>query len=172
MPRLDTAARWRGASTALLTAALAVGAHALAGGVPSGAGVALAVVLAAAVGALAASTRHALGICGLVAVLAAGQVLGHAVMAAAGHAHSAHVAPTSLMVGAHGAAVVAGAVLIAAGDRLCRALSTMVRALIVRAPRPSHVVDIAAAAANQPMQWMLLLRASVSHRGPPVGALS
>jgi hypothetical protein len=157
---------------ALLTVALSIGAHALAGGAPSGAGVALAVVLAGTVGALASSTPRARGIPGLIALLAAGQLLCHLVLAAAGHAHTGGGAPTPVMVGAHAAAVVVGAVLIAAGDRLCRALSTVVRALTVRGLRQPHVAVVAAKTADQPLQWMLYLRASISHRGPPVGSLS
>jgi hypothetical protein len=165
MRRPDPAARWRGAASALLTVALAVGAHALADGTPPGAGVALAVVLAGTLGAICAGAP-ALGARGLVALLAAGQVLGHLVLAAAGHAHTGH---QPLMFGAHAAAVVVGAVLIAAGDRLCRALSTVVRPLTVGSPLPPQTVVIAAKTTDQPLQWMLLLLASVPHRGPPVG---
>jgi hypothetical protein len=165
MGRPDPAARWRGAASALLTVALAVGAHALAAGTPSGAGVALVVVLAATLGAICA-TAPAPGARGSIALLSAGQVLGHLVLAAAGHGHTGH---QPFMFGAHAAAVVGGAVLIAAGDRLCRALSTVVRPLTVSTPRPPQTVVIAAKTADQPPQWMLLLLASVPHRGPPVG---
>jgi hypothetical protein len=171
--RPDPSARWRGASAALLTVALSVGAHALADGPPSGAGVALAALLAGTLGALSASTQRARGAPGLIALLAAGQILGHLVLAAAGHPHGAGAGePTPLMVGAHAAAVAAGAVLIAAGDRLCQALSTAVRSLTAPSSWPPEPVVIETTTSDQPLQSMLLLVASVSHRGPPVGVLS
>jgi hypothetical protein len=170
MRRPDPTAQWRGASAALLTVALSVGAHAFAGGPPSGAGIALVVVLAGALGAVAASAQRTRGAPGLIALLAAGQVLGHLVFAAAGHPHGgAEATPTPLMVGAHAAAVAAGAVLIAAGDRLCRALSTTVRALTAPSSCPPEPVLIETSS-DQPLQSLLLVVASVSHRGPPVGA--
>jgi hypothetical protein len=171
MRRPDPAARWRGTSAALLTVALSVGAHGFAAGPPSGAGIALAVVLAGALGAGAASTKRTLGVAGLIALLAAGQVMGHLVLAATGHPHGgAGTLPTPLMAGAHAAAVAAGAVLIAAGERLCRALSTAVRALRAPSSWPPEPVLIATTS-DQPLQSLLPLVASVSHRGPPVGAL-
>jgi hypothetical protein len=169
MRRPDPAARWRGAAAALLTVTLSVGAHALAGGPASGAGVALTAVLACALGGFAAGSRHR-GTPGLIALLAAGQVLAHLVLAAAGHSHGAAGRSAPLMVGAHAAAVAAGAVLIAAADRLCRALSTAVRALTTRSSWPPEPALIETTS-DQPLQSMLLVVASVSHRGPPVGAL-
>ncbi|MCW2651269.1 MAG: hypothetical protein JWR32_2245 [Mycobacterium sp.] len=90
----DPAARWRGAAAALLTAALAVGAHGVAdGGPPSGAGVALLVVLAGTVGAVAATSRRESGRGALLAMLASGQLIGHLVLALAGHHHTAVAGP-------------------------------------------------------------------------------
>jgi hypothetical protein len=172
MRRPDPSARWRAASAALLTVALAVGAHALADGPPSGAGVVLAALLAGTLGALSASTQRARGAPGLIALLAVGQILGHLVLAAS-HSHGAVAGePTPLMVGAHAAAVAVGALLIAAGDRLCRALSTAVRALTAPSSWPPEAVVVETTTSDQPLQSMLLLAASVSHRGPPVGVLS
>jgi hypothetical protein len=62
-----------------------------------------------------------------------------------------------------------GALLIAASDRLCRAVSRAVRASarILAAPvaaAPALVIG----QADQPLRSRLLLEASVSHRGPPV----
>ncbi len=173
MPGLDAAARWRGASAALLTAALAVGAHAAAdGAAPPGAGVALMIVLAATVGAFTASTPRARSGPGLFAVLSAGQLVGHVVLAVAGpHTHDAHRPPSPAMVAAHAAAVVVGAVLIAAGSRLCRALSTVTRVPAVPPSPPRRPAGVAGKTSDQPLQWMLLLAASVSHRGPPVVVL-
>src|SRR5271165_1852434 len=189
----DPAARWRGAATALMTSALAVGAHGVADGdPPSGAGVALLAVLAVTIGAVAAMGGRSVAATGrrsaaatggttvaaksgrapgrtiLLAILASGQIIGHLVLAAAGHHHGADQgAPAAPMIAAHAVAVVAGALLIAGADRLFRALSTAVRGVAglyhpLAAAATSPVV-----AGDQPHQAMLLLAASVSHRGPP-----
>src|SRR5271166_1037238 len=181
----DPAARWRGAATALMTSALAVGAHGVADGdPPSGAGVALLAVLAVTIGAVAATGGRSAAATGgttvaaksgrapgrtiLLAILASGQIIGHLVLAAAGHHHgAAWGAPAAPMIAAHAVAVVAGALLIAGADRLFRALSTAVRGVAglhhpLAAAATSPVV-----AGDQPHQAMLLLAASVSHRGPP-----
>jgi hypothetical protein len=169
-PPPDPAARWRGASAASLTAALAVAAHGVAdGGPPPGAGVALLAVLAGTVGAAAATSRRAPGGATLFAILGSGQAVGHLVLAAAAHHHAcASGPPAGPMIAAHALAVLAGAGLIAAADRLIRALSTAVRG--VEGTR--HPLAVAASSAvvvgDQPAQSMLLLAASVSHRGPPV----
>jgi hypothetical protein len=68
-------------------------------------------------------------------------------------------------------AVAVGAVLIAACDRLCRAVSRAVRAAVRIAAEPVDVTPVAAVGqADHPMHWRLLLAASVSHRGPPVSS--
>lgn len=172
MPGSDSGARWRGAWTALLTTALAVGAHSVADGPPSGPGVALVVVVAGTLGAVSASTRQWRGAPALIAVLTAGQFLGHLVLAASGHAHTAGGAPTPVMVGAHAGAVVCGAVLIAVGDRLYRALSNTVRTLTASPSLSAEPCVIEGPTSDQPLQSMLRLAASLSRRGPPVGVLS
>lgn len=109
----------------MLTAALALAAHGTANGAaPSGGGATLLVVLAATLGGLATSCKRADGLAGITALLGVGQVLGHLVMAAAGHTHAA---PGPAMAGAHAAAVLVGAVLIASAERLGRALSQTLR---------------------------------------------
>jgi hypothetical protein len=68
-------------------------------------------------------------------------------------------------------AVLAAAVLLAAADRLCRALSTAARGFV--AAGPEQLASAAAApaiGADQPLRSALLLAASVPHRGPPVRA--
>jgi hypothetical protein len=70
---------------------------------------------------------------------------------------------------AHLAAVVIGALLIAAGEHLCAAVSRAVR---VAKPLPVQLIgapiDFVRNSADQPMRSSLLLAASMSHRGPPV----
>lgn len=162
--------RMRGVATGLLTAALAVAAHGVGGGgLPRGAATALLAVLAATVGALAATVPGAGRSPGLFGLIAVGQLLGHLMLSAAGHHHSESSAPPAVaMLVAHLLAIVVGAALIAAGDRLWRALSRAVRAAVrvvcPVAARPAPAVH----RADQPLRSTLLLAASVSHRGPPV----
>jgi hypothetical protein len=167
----NAAARLRGAAAGLLTAALAVAAHGGAGGgVPTGTAVVLLAVLATTVGGLAATSARTADVRALLALLAASQMVGHVMLSVDGHSHGAPASPGPAMLGAHAAAVAAGAALIAAGDRLCRAVSRAVE-VTVRAivpPVPGRPV-LATAGADQPMRSALLLAASVSHRGPPVG---
>ncbi|MBV9089021.1 MAG: hypothetical protein JO044_03795 [Mycobacteriaceae bacterium] len=170
MPRpTDPAARWRGAAAALLTGALAVGAHGVAGGAPEGAGVALLGVLAGTVGAVTATSRRPPGRVTLLAILALGQVIGHLVLTAGCQHHATPSGlPTAPMIAAHGLAVMAGAALIAGADRLFRALSTAVRAVGGLSEPLAATATAPVVAGDQPPQSMLLLAASVSHRGPPV----
>jgi hypothetical protein len=166
-----TAARLRGAAAGLLTAALAVAAHGGAGGgVPTGTAVVLLAVLAATIGGLAATGARTADVRVLLALLAAGQLVGHVMLSVDGHSHGAPASPAPAMLVAHAAAVAAGAVLIAAGDRLCRAVSRAVEVTVraIAAPIPGRPI-LVTAGADQPMRSALLLAASVSHRGPPVG---
>jgi hypothetical protein len=154
----------------LLTAALAVAAHGAASSdAPTGGAVVLLAVLAATVGGLAATIARTADVRVLVALLTAGQLVGHVMLSVAGHSHGAAASPAPAMVVAHAMAVGAGAMLIAAGDRLCRAVSGTVEVAVraVVAPIPDRPV-VVTAGADQPLRSALLLSASVSHRGPPV----
>lgn len=170
----NPAARLRGSAAGLLTAALAVAAHSAGSGAPpTGAVVAQLVVLAATIGALAATITRAADARVLLVLLAAGQLCGHVILSAVGHHHAAAPVPPVAMLAAHVAAVGVGALLIAASDRLCRAMSRAVRAavLIVAAPVAFAPV-VVVGQADQPMRSALLLAASMSHRGPPVSRCS
>jgi hypothetical protein len=165
------AARLRGTAAGLLTAALAVAAHSMGSGAPpTGAVVAQLAVLAATVGALTATIARAADARILLGLLAAGQVCGHVMLSAVGHSHPTTTAPpASAMLAAHLVAVGAGALLIAASDRLCRAVSRAVRAAARIVAAPVAVAPVVAIGdADQPLRSALLLAASVSHRGPPV----
>jgi hypothetical protein len=167
----NTAARLRGTAAGLLTAALAVAAHGVGSGVaPTGAATVLLAVLAATVGALAGTIGHAADVRVLLGLLATGQLLGHVMLSAVGHSHTPSAAPpAAVMLGAHLIAIVVGAVLIAAVDRLCRAMSRAVRAAVRTVGPPVMAAPVlSAGAADQPLRSALLLAASVSHRGPPV----
>jgi hypothetical protein len=165
------AARLRGTAAGLLTAALAVAAHSVGSGAPpSGAVVGHLAVLAATVGALAATIARAADARVLLGLLAAGQLCGHLILSAVGHSHAAATAPpASAMLAAHVVAVGAGALLIAASDRLCRAVSRAVRAAVRVVAAPVAVAPaVLVGEADQPLRSALLLTASVSRRGPPV----
>jgi hypothetical protein len=166
-----TVARLRGFAAGLLTAALAVAAHGAADhAVPSGTAIALLAVLSATVGGLTATVSRASDARVLLGFLGTGQLVGHLLLTVAGHSHGAAATPGSAMLTAHALAVLAGAVLIATGDRLCRAVSRVVevavRAVVPPVPARSFVI----ACADHPKRSALLIAASVSHRGPPVSS--
>ncbi|AFM19716.1 hypothetical protein Mycch_5029 [Mycolicibacterium chubuense NBB4] len=167
------AARWRGAAAGLLTGTLTLAAHGAGGGpLPAGPATAQLLLVAAAVGALAARLPRTGRFGPILALLTAGQLIGHGLLSALGHAHATPSAgPAWLMLSSHLAAVGTGALLIVVGDRLCRTLSralhrtTRPDAPAVPAPRatPGRTAD-------QPLRSALLVASSMSHRGPPVSA--
>ncbi|WP_102144913.1 hypothetical protein [Mycobacterium hubeiense] len=168
--RTDPAALLRGTATGCLTAALAIAAHGLASGAaPTGAVAAQLGLLAATIGALASTIRRAADPRVLIGLLSAGQLLGHLLLDAVGHAHTSS-APPPLMLAAHVTAVVLGALMIAACERLCSAMSQTVRAVVsAECPAAPAVKTVTVCANDQPLHSALMLSASISHRGPPVG---
>lgn len=170
-------ARLRGTAAGLLTAALTLAAHSVGGGaLPVGASAIQLLVIAAVVGGLATRTSRNTPSRARVAwvmgaLLAAGQLVGHGVLAAHGDHHGiAAEAPTWAMVAAHVGATVVGASLISAGDHLCRALSRVLRKTARHGAYPAIAPQsVARPSADQPMRAELLLASSVSHRGPPAG---
>jgi hypothetical protein len=169
--RTDPAARLRGTSVGVLTAALAVAAHGAAGGGwPAGAVTAHLALLAVTLGAVASTLRAANRATVLVGLLGAGQLIAHALLAIDGHTHGSHpLQPGALMLAAHLVAVTVGALLIAGGTRFCTALSRVLRAVARRVPAiPAATAQVAGRSADQPLQSARLLATSVSHRGPPV----
>lgn len=167
----DPATRLRGTAAGLLTAALAVAAHGAASAAPpSGAAAVEFAVLAALVGALATTMARAADPQVLLGLLAGGQLAGHVMLSAVGHDHSLTTGPpAAVMLIAHLVAVALGAALIAAGERLCAALSRVVRAAIRAIEPEPDVAVVQSRHADQPLRFRLLLAASVSDRGPPVG---
>jgi len=147
-----------------------VAAHGFAGGgLPSGPTAAMLALLSTILGTLVTTIGVAVEFRVLVAVLSLGQLLGHVLLSAGGHAHTAGGAPPLPMLGAHVVAVALGAALISVGGRLAAALSRVVVAAVrlvgrvVDAPTTTSVDG-----ADQPLQSVRLLSASLSHRGPPV----
>jgi hypothetical protein len=172
--RTEPAARLRGMSVGVLTAALAVAAHGTAGGGwPGGAVTAQLALLALTLGAVASTMRAASRVGVLVGLLGAGQLLAHLLLAIDGHTHGSHpLNPGVLMPAAHLVAVSVSALLIAGGTRLCAALSRVLRAVARRVrPIPAAATHVGVRSADQPLQSARLLATSVSHRGPPVSVL-
>jgi hypothetical protein len=167
--RLSDPSTLRGLAVGSLTAALALAAHGAAGAaLGSGAAAILLALLAAGFGALAGSLERAAEPAVLVVLLAAGQVIGHVMLAAAGHSHGS--APDAAMLAAHLIAVVVGALLIAGAERLCRALSTVLGAGNTRRLPPPTVRPMwTSTRPDHPLQSRLLVAVSISHRGPPPG---
>jgi hypothetical protein len=164
----------RGLAAGSLTVALATTAHAAAsGGTPSGATAAQLVVLAVVIGGLAGTIRGADRFRAQLVLLAAGQLLGHLLLGAVGHHHGTAAGPSATtMLAAHLVAVTCGAALIASAGYLCSALSRVVRAAVAPTSPPAFSAPLVAlVAADQPLRSALLLAASMSHRGPPVGAV-
>lgn len=160
----------RGAAAGLLTAALTIAAHSVGGGgIPAGATAGQLLVVAAIVGGVAVSAARANDVRVLFCLLAAGQLVGHAVLSAQGHIHGTAGAPPAwVMPAAHLVAIVVGAVLISVGDRLCRALTQVVSRIgrqHLRSPVSPRLRT--AAHAEHPTWSNLQLAFSISHRGPP-----
>lgn len=163
-----TAARLRGTAAGLLTAALAVAAHGAAdNAAPSGAAVALLAVLAATIGGLATTVSRTADVRVLLCLLATGQLVGHLMLTAARHSHGEPTSPAPAMLAAHASAVVVGAILIAAGDRLCCAVSRVLKVASRAVVAPIPAKQVVVIGGDQPLRSALLLAASVSHRGPP-----
>ncbi|CAN5380006.1 hypothetical protein BH09ACT7_BH09ACT7_37060 [soil metagenome] len=164
-------ANLRGVTVGVFTVVLAVAAHGLSDGmVPAGGTVALLGVVAAALGACAARWDRASKTHALLGLLAFGQLVGHLTLSVCGTMPTAKPAP--LMLAAHLAAVVCGAVLVAASERLYTALSSAIRSAtrITSGPVTPGTLLIAIRD-DPPQQRIRLLAASISHRGPPVGAV-
>jgi hypothetical protein len=164
-------ANLRGVTVAVFTGALAVAAHGFADGMtPAGGTVALLGVVAAAFGAVAARWARISQTPALIGVLALGQVVGHLTLSGCGTMPMAK--PSPLMLAAHLVAIVCGAVLVAASERLYTALSSAIRR-VERTPSGlvAPAVLLLAGRTDPPRQHVRLLAASISHRGPPVSAL-
>jgi hypothetical protein len=141
------------------------------GALPPGAAAVLLSVLAVTIGSVAANIDRTADGPVLLGLLAVGQLVAHVMLTAAGHADCAASGgpPAAAMLAAHAVALVVGAALIAAGDRLCVAVASALRALAAEVPRmPATGAAAAVTAGDQPLRSALLLAASVSRRGPPV----
>jgi hypothetical protein len=139
------------------------------GALPPGPATAQLLVVAGIVGALACTLTRANDTRALFVLLAAGQLAGHGLLSAIGHSHTAAAAPAGwVMALAHLSAVAIGALLINAGDRLCRAMSRALRRTVRRTAPPVPAVLVnRRRRADHPLHSTLQLDVSMSHRGPP-----
>lgn len=184
MPADDRRARpLRGACVGLLSATLAVGAHAAGSGALPGASASVLVTAVSGVlGALAGSAPGLrVGLAALLGVLGGGQLLGHLVLGvAAGHEHAAAEAPAATgvpMVTAHVLAVGLCALLTLGAERAAAVCTAaLARVLPVAAllagpaPVPPRPV-LRPARASAPHPPLLLLADAVARRGPPLRVL-
>lgn len=164
---------FRSVAVAAVSTTLAVAAHGVGGGAaPDGTGVLLLVGLATV---LAAAARSVPGLStsrtGLLALLGAGQLGGHLMLAVSSHHHGEM---TAAMLGAHVAAVGVCAVLIAfaerIGPRCTAALSRTLPRLLCPPPPPVRVPVCAGVCrcVDVPTQRSAVLAASIGRRGPPL----
>ncbi|WP_068164237.1 hypothetical protein [Rhodococcus phenolicus] len=155
----------RGATAGALTAALAIAAHAAAGGgAPTGPGAALLVAVAAVVGVLGA---HMTAV-PTIALLAVGQAGTHVVLAAVPAEHT-HMSWT--MLAAHVIAIAGCARLLTAAERLYAAITRAVRAALSAGPVPVEApVRVVPAGA---VRRIVEARPppSIRRRGPPVAVV-
>jgi hypothetical protein len=163
-------ARLRGVTAGLFTGALAMAAHGFADHMtPTGGTVALLAVVSAAFGAGVSGWHRTAQAHVLMGVLAVGQLIGHLTLSAGGAMPGAHT--STLMLTAHLAAVVAGAALVSSCERLYVALSTAIRRYrSAISPLAFPAVQQVWTRGEPSTQRARLIAASISHRGPPLGA--
>ncbi|MFD1810753.1 hypothetical protein [Rhodococcus gannanensis] len=160
----------RGGAIAGVTVSLSVAAHGAAGGgVPAGSTLivlaGLAAVLASCAGAVPVLRR---GTVAAVAVLSAGQVLGHLALSLESH-HTVTV--TAGMAAAHAVALAVCAVLLGAADGVGAAVCAALRAVTAGRPvLPEPTGPAERRPTGRPSRPLaeILCRAGLSLRGPPV----
>lgn len=165
----------RGGAVGIVTAALAVAAHGMAGGGwPEGAALALLVVVSIGVGAMTAVPGRSTV---LIPALMGGQLLAHMVLSLSGMpgmAHSHSLLPSAAMIAFHSVASVVAALLIAAAERLYGPITSILRAvlaLLTPLPDDSAVGRVSMSVALPPIHgiasdWV------ISRRGPPMSICS
>jgi hypothetical protein len=165
----------RGVSLAVTSAALAVAAHAVAGGgLPDPALTALLTVGLAALGIALADRRRGIG--AVLLVLGAAQLATHVLLSIAeqnmaGGQMSGGQMDTPLMTGTHAVAVLVTAVLLATADavmfRLAAVFSMLLPTVLVAPPVPAGPVTLTPAATPPHRPMSALLTLASPRRGPP-----
>ena len=168
------AARLRGGFVGGTSAAVAVGAHGAGGAMVPGAGsVVLVLSVCAVIGAIATTARRVRGFVPILALVAAGQVIGHCTLVfASGHTHGAHWSVA--MVSAHVVAAVVCAALICVAEGLCEAAVRRVRRLIVVVLDVTEDDGLYRPAPPPLYHYLvprLLARSAFGTRGPPASVL-
>ncbi|EOM74310.1 hypothetical protein DW322_04100 [Rhodococcus rhodnii] len=166
VPPATPTAAFRGAVAGSFVVATSIAAHGAGGGhVAMGTALALVLAVGGAVGYVTASipalatTRR-----GLVAVLLAGQVLGHAGLALAMPGHA--MLPDGPMLAAHALATLACGVAVCAVERLYGPVVHVVRAVLLPIPVPTAAPPLRPIAAPARPRARLVV-ADVLGRGPP-----
>ncbi|WP_196054694.1 hypothetical protein [Nocardia aurantiaca] len=170
-PTTDHPAPLRGAAVGACSGAVAILAHGLGGGPTRLDGSALTLLFAACalIGVVVATLRPRYGLAGIMAMLAAGQSIGHAALSMSpGHHH--HAGSPSMLL-AHLVAIPVGAFVIRAAEAGLRRAITSVRRFMLalgsvlrppaRRARPRGADDRAEAR-------RLLVSPGIGRRGPPV----
>lgn len=167
-----SAARLRGAFVASASGAMSIAAHGAAGGALPDTPALLMVVLACCAVGAAAAARRAPSTAGLALLLLGGQGLGHLMLSvfADHHQHGGHAAQPGLaMLAAHAAAAGATAALLAAAERLGRAVLRAVARIVVLLSLPVPDLGVPQPPADR---WHTRLRqpllpGGVGTRAPP-----
>ncbi|WP_040779413.1 hypothetical protein [Nocardia pneumoniae] len=166
----DVATRLRGAFVGSAAGAVSIAAHALGGGAmsPGAAPIAVLILACAAVGVLVGARPHRRGLGEITAMLAIGQTVAHlALTLSAAHQHDA----SSVMLGAHLAAIPIGALLIHAAERaVLQAASDIRHTVRILAVGPTAPAGFRSPVIDRALPWprRLLLGSGSGLRGPPL----
>lgn len=171
----SSAAPLRGGAVGIVTAALAVAAHGMAGGGwPDGSALALLVVVSIGVGAMTALPRRSTVL--LLPALLGGQLVAHIALSLGGTAdmHNHSLLPSTAMIAFHAAASVVTGLIIATAERLYGPITSIVRAilaLLTPLPDGSAVGRVSTSVAvpsidGTALDWV------ISRRGPPMSSCS
>ncbi|MEC3917327.1 hypothetical protein [Nocardia sp. CDC160] len=171
----DHTARLRGAAVGASSGAVAILAHGLGGGATAPDTAALALLFAACtlIGVVVAALRPRYGLTGTMALLGAGQAVGHAALSMSpGHHH--HASSPSMLI-AHLVAIPVGALVIRAAEAGMRRAITSVRRFILAigsTPQPPARTRRGRAGDDRAEVRRLLVSPGMRRRGPPVAAAS
>ena len=167
----SSAAPLRGGAVGIVSAALAVAAHGMAGGGwPEGSALALLVVVSIGIGAMTALPRRSTVL--LLLALLTGQLLAHIALSlgSAAQMQTHSLFPSTAMIAFHAVASVVAGFTIAAAERLYGPITSIVRAvlaLLTPLPDGSAVGRVSMSVAVPSVDGTALNWA-ISRRGPPV----
>lgn len=167
-----SAAPLRGGAVGIVTAAVAVAAHGMAGGgYPNSSALALLITVSIGVGAMTALPRRSTVV--LLPSLMAGQVVAHIALSLSGEMHHHSMLPGAAMIGFHAAAAVVAGTAITAAERLYGPITSIVRAvlaLLTPLPDGSASGRVHGSVTMAPVHGTYL-DSVISRRGPPVSRI-